>query len=636
MAIFIFSIIKNKTKKNIISSALKFIFIALILFIFAWPSIQYYKNKKTYKKLFLFIDYSLSMNDAHLQKKYISAKNKAEKLITTIKKYSPLPLKTFYTTSNAFPQKTIVNPYSKFNTENVLIESKNNEAQIAFIITDFTNLKIPEKINTGIPVYFIKQEALNTEVFIKSCIYINPKFETIIINNGKPQTSYVNIYTNKVKIYTKKIFLKNGLNTITGNLTPTQIKSKVLKVTLTGAKTDKNVLNNVFYFKAEKKKKLNIYTFFSRPSYDTKFLMRFLKTTDKFSVKTIIPGADKSVNIAPSDKYNAAFAGDLWPGNILSTKGIVSYVKNGGTLIYLHKNSNLGHVVFKPLKTVLPFTLKPQGYSPKQREQLTPTAYGLNFSFINFRDKDRAREIWKSFMEIKPIEEDVIPKRGAKTLLKYGNKPVFLRYKLGKGVVYAILFQPLWKMDFTGLGYGTKTYFLNILYNDLITSSVKTGKNPVVIPNPVIKSGEKVKIIANTGYENALASGKLKIYLQNKTKVKRIYFKRVADQVISQIKISRPGKYDVLLNGKNIGRVYVNYPESELAADSQKNVFNVFRNQTNNVKILHEKDLIKTLKSFNKVSVSKRVQKSVDLNALIILSLIILCVILAAWYFRPE
>ena len=628
----------SRRKKNVISLILKILFVALLISAFADPQILYYKNEQRIKKLYVFIDNSLSMHDAYKNGNILSAAEKTKSILKIINHGSKLPVKVFYSTNSSFTDKNLINKYYAFEPENALIECNNKEGGSAVIISDFNNVKIPENNLPAIPIYLLPVGQNNTEAFIKKVFFSKGMVELTVVNNYSPGSAVLNIYSNNKPVLTRRLFLKGKENFFKIKLPDYKIKSRVLKAAILKIKSDKNAKNNEYYFKAKKKKKEKIYCLFSRPSFDTKFLFRFLQATEKYNIEKIIPKSGQKVKFNYNKNYKAVFVGDLWNENIKSLLALNTYVANGGTLIYLHKNSNLENEVFNSLKTMLPFKITDSYFEENIKSIFKPTKYGMNFNFINFKDKSRAAEIWKNFSNLNPVKGKINIIKNAKVLLKYGDKPVLLISKYGKGTVYTVLFQGIWKMDFLSLGYGIKTYFLNIFYNGLIESITKARGKIIYIPEPVIKSGEKIKIIASPGQEkNLLGKGKVILH-KNKNTVKNIIFKKLSGIVQADFTLLEPGEYKIILKRTNrvIGKVYVNYPKKELnyKNSTNKNLLNISKNKQ--IKLIQEKELIKTLNSMKKTVVTKRVKHIFALRSLLLIAGLILLLILAAWYFRTE
>ncbi len=598
--------------------------LSFILLFFFKPATQEIVTKKVNTPIPVFIDNSFSM----LQDIYLKKKNKwmpknlyyrrlLERNFLNSKDTKKKNQFDFYLFHNQIKKITLKKKKAKKNNKikrylkldqpygifdinqwlKTLKETPNIAASSVILISDLNNRfdeKLLQRLNKKIYVLYKKELTYDVSIReVKKTSKENKKgydLELKVHKHGKqPRDITITLYLQDKNIYQDNYTLTETKTVINIALNKSYKRDKIIRAEIDNKREESNKLNNRYFFKLkglEKDKKIHL--LFQKPSYELSFLKKFLRKQNRYKIKLYMPTPVKGPIKLPDSipTRDIVIVGDFDKMKPAHARYLGQFVHKGGLLIFLKGNSNLKKLMKgKKWAALMPFYYAVKDKAGKEKSQnrknadgvketipLSITKKGKKYSFLSFREPE-PEEIWKDLPFFNPLVKEIRKKEKASVLAvgEASQDIALITQSYGKGIVMAILADPLWSLDFSNLGFGVRSNYYDQFWQELLKlNDLKDPETKILLLKEIYKFGKKAFIYypqdggITTETELMLSGSKgsqpLKILNKN-------------GLLMSEVKCEQLGQNKIihLEEDKQLGAFYVNYPNKEsLQSKSEK------------------------------------------------------------------
>lgn len=565
--------------------------------------------------------------------------HRSNEIVRMIKEISPVPVHIYSGTVGLQEHMASIPPENGiFNIQTVLDECMNTESQANIIITDGVQLSIPVHYNGNTPVYLVNPEIQPDDIYLKSVHFENNGYITHIVNRSVNTSAVLTVQSTGKELYRNRITLKPNLNTFFVQI-PALPEGNIpaLQFRISASQNEINMLNNEFYVVNRSAiKKIPVHIFMSSPSFDSRFLIRFLQQSGNYQVTTHFPLEGKPLIIPANIPREAiVFLMDIDGAKTIGLENINRFLTQGGCVHFHYRNTAIGNN--RELKKLLPFDYSFIQQNENTRAHFSITPQGMEYPFIHFRDKSNAETIWKKFSGLSVPGIRVIPNQNLQTLLLYGGAPAIMLQKRGAGKLIVTLPYPLWKMDFPSHGYGTETHYLNVFYQDIINEFTRTPSKPFQVNSSVIFSGDTLQINVHPSFSEAVLKRTKKMIMRGKNFARELYFERSSGDTFAKIALHTPGKYTISLSGERFTEsIFVNYPRGELSDGNADTTLKKIASQNKHVHFIGLSELNARIKKMKPIQIFKQGTKRLPLFAYLISGVFLLLILFLLWFVRMR
>ncbi|MDH4128563.1 MAG: hypothetical protein OEV44_07420, partial [Spirochaetota bacterium] len=589
---------KNKSQWIIyfVLLTVRAIALALIILFFYKPVLQYNEIKSSTQSIPIFIDNSLSMNNdlevsdrKNLKAKYLYYKELISNNFLKKDINQKINFELYTYNDGKIVELTPGTPTNGiFNINQWLVEQKNtsNNTNSSVILFSDLNFNVNKKeLNNFLhslglkkKVYVVYEDEKVIDSYIESVNLMDKgnngyQLSFKFVKHGdKPINVTFSLFDNDKNIFKKNYLLDKKENLI---ILPEHFKFKndtILKAYLNPKITESNMLNNYYYFKVKGKNKAKkVHILFMKPSFELSFLRKTLRELEDYNIKVYTPThTNKNIRLDSLSTNDKVIIGNLDDLDTHNAKILNNFVMRGGFLIFLKGNSRLDKLIKGNILQILPFTyaksnMPNTNYTLEEQLSMNLTSHGKKYYFLNFRDINLSSKIWGELPIFSPIEGTIKAKEKSIILSTLNNKPAIIHQKVNKGIVMAILADPLWKIDFFNRGFGIQTNYYDQFWDELIKLNENEIKDDKIrLSKEICELNEKLTIY--------LSSAKFKLddilIVRNEKGNHQLKLEKSGNQILTRFSCNQIGENNVILKSKNmtekkLGKFYVNYPLQE-------------------------------------------------------------------------